>query len=223
MKIRFIKKCFITILLVFTTILPVLADVMPYYTGSLSNETMGFLQVPKNFVLYLYPRNDSQVVDIANWTEYEVKLTQKQIEPSEMFAAFIPSKNYSFCTVIDAQDGWYKIIYNKTDNKSAWIKPENLNDFWTLKDFYTYYGKKHGLYYMKNIDYKQRGIYSGAYEGSQKLGSFTLIKTIRLNKISGNWALTTIVDLDNKPKIGYIKWREDNGQIIVFPKLHSNK
>ena len=72
---------------------------------------------------------------------------------------------------------------------------------------------------MKNIDYHQRGIYSGAYDGSQKLGGFTLIKNIRLNKISGNWALVTVVDFDNKLKIGYIRWREDDGQIIIFPRM----
>ena len=27
--------------------LPVLADVMPYYTGAISKQTIGFLQVPK--------------------------------------------------------------------------------------------------------------------------------------------------------------------------------
>ena len=219
MKRCLIRKIIFAAIFVLFLMLPVSADVMPYYTGALSKETIGFLQVPKNFVLYLYPRNDSQVVDIVNWSNTEVKLQQSTIEPSELFAALIPSKNYAFCMVIDEQDAWYKIIYDKTHNKSAWIKPENPDDFWSLREFYSYYGKKHGLYYMKNIDYRQRGIYSGAYEGSQKLGGFTLIKTIRLNKISGNWALVTIVDMDNKPKIGYIRWREDDGLIIVFPKL----
>ncbi len=221
MKKNFINKIIFSVLFFLFAIMPVSADVMPYYTGSLNNETIGFLQVPKNFVLYLYPRNDSQVVDIVNWSDYEVKLQKTTMEPSSMFAALVPSRGYAFCMVTDEQDDWYKIIYDKTHNKSAWIKPEKSDDFWSLREFYAYYGKKHGLYYMKNIDYRQRGIYSGAYEGSQKLGGFTLIKNIRLNKVSGNWALVTVVDIGNEPKIGYIRWREDDGTIIVFPKLLS--
>ena len=72
---------------------------------------------------------------------------------------------------------------------------------------------------MKNIDYRKRGIYSGAELTSQKLGGFTLIKSIKLNKLSGNWALVTITDLDKLPKIGYIQWRESDGTIILFPKF----
>ena len=72
---------------------------------------------------------------------------------------------------------------------------------------------------MKNIDYRKRGLYSGAYDEAQKLGGFTLIKNIRPHKVSGNWVLVTVVDLDSKPKIGYIRWRLDDGTIIVFPRF----
>ena len=58
-------------------------------------------------------------------------------------------------------------------------------------------------YYMKNIDYRKRGFYSGASMASQKLGGFTLIKSIRLNKLSGNWALVTVIDIDKLPKLAF--------------------
>ncbi len=217
-NLKTIIACFVIFISVFCSS-AVLADVMPYYTSSLSKETIGFLQVPKNFTLYLYPRYDADEAETVSWDEYEVRLKNRKIEPAEMFAVQIPQRNYAFCMVVDEQDDWYKIIYDKTNNKSAWIKPAVNEDFFSLKDFYTYYGKEHGLAYMKNIDYRKRGIYSGAYPESQKLGGFTLIKTIRLNKLSGNWALVTVVDYDNKPQIGYIKWREDDGQIVIFPKM----
>lgn len=199
--------------------LPVLADVMPYYTGSISKQTIGFLQVPKSFNLYLYPRYDSEIIDSVKWTNTSVELKKTSIEPSSLFAAQIQSKDLAFCMVIDEQDDWYKIIYDKTNNKSGWIKPKAEEDFWGLREFYSYFGRRYGLYYMKNIDYRKRGIYSGADSLSQKLGGFTLIKSIRLNKLSGNWALVTVSDLDSLPKIGYIQWREQDGTIVLFPKL----
>ena len=199
--------------------LPVLADVMPYYTGAISKQTIGFLQVPKSFSLYLYPRYDSEIVDTVKWTNTSVELKNTSIEPSGLFAAQIKNKNLAFCMVIDEQDDWYKIVYDKTNNKSAWIKPPAEDDFWSLREFYSYFGRRYGLYYMKNVDYRKRGIYSGADALSQKLGGFTLIKSIRLNKISGNWALVTVSDIDSLPKIGYIQWREQDGTILIFPKL----
>ena len=207
------------ILFFFLFCMPVFADVMPRYTGSISKETIGFLQVPESFNLYLYPRYDSQIVESVKWTDTEVNYKEFSAEPSKLFAAQVSAKKMAFCSVIDEQDDWHKIIYDRINNKSAWIKPASQDDFWGLKDFYSYYGKKYGLYYMKDIDYRQRGIYSGAYEGSQKLGGFTLIKSIRLNKLSGNWALVTVIDLDKLPKIGYIQWRQQDGRIVLFPKL----
>ncbi len=204
-------------ILLFST--PVLADVMPYYTGAISKQTIGFLQVPQKFNLYLYPRNDSQIVENVSWDRYEVRLKNKKMEPSELFVSQVTKNNYAFCMVIDTQDDWYKIVYDKLHNKSAWIKPESQENFWGLKDFYSYYGKKYGLYYMKDVDYRKRGIYSGAEINSQKLGSFTLIKTIRLNKISGNFALVTVVDFNKLPQIGYVQWREQDGTILIFPKI----
>lgn len=214
------KICFLCLILfLFAACMPVFADVMPRYTGSVSKETIGFLQMPERFNLYLYPRFDSHIVDSVKWTTTEVHYKNSSAEPSNLFVAEVTDKKLAFCSVIDVQDDWYKIIYDRVNNKSAWIKSDSEGAFWGLKDFYSYYGRKYGLYYMKDIDYRQRGIYSGAYEESQKLGGFTLIKSIRLNKLSGNWVLVTVIDLDKLPKIGYIQWRESDGRIILFPKL----
>lgn len=198
---------------------PVFADVMPYYTGSLSKDTMGFLQVPRSFTLYLYPREDSQIIDNVSWNDTEVRLNKKILEPSALFAAQIQSKDLAFCMVTDEHDGWYKIIYDKSGKKEAWLKPKSDEAFWSLKDFYSYFGRQYGLYYMKNIDYHKRGLYSGADKYSQKINGFTYIRSIKLNKLSGNWVLVTVTDIDNLPKIGYIQWREEDGTIVLFPKF----
>lgn len=214
-----LSKILIGIFLVIFLCLPAKADVLPLYTGIITESTIGFLQVPKNFNLHLYPRPDAEVVETIKWNNTEVLYKNSVLEPYRLFAVQVTNKDLAFCTVIDIQDDWYKIVYDKLNNKSAWIKSEKEENFWSLKDFYSYYGRRYGLYYMKNIDYRKRGIYSGADLNSQKLGGFTLIKSIRLNKLSGNWALVTVTDLDSIPKIGYIQWREKDGTIILFPKF----
>lgn len=214
-------KYFIVSLILFVLASPVFADVLPYYTSSLDKHTMGFVQVPQSFNLYLYPREDSQIIETVRWNHFEVKLKNATVEPSTMFVALVEHNKFAFCSVIDEQEGWYKIIYDKSENKSGWIKLKSEDDFWGLKDFYSFYGMKYGMYYMKDIDYRKRGIYSSPMDAAQKLGGFTLIQDIKLNKLSGNWALVTVVDFDSKPKIGYIRWREDDGTIVIFPKIGS--
>lgn len=202
----------------------VFADVMPYYSSALAKRTIGFLMVPKTFNVHLYPREDSQIVDTVKWTNTEVQFSksassQAVIEPENTFAVMISETNQAYCIVIDEQEDWYKVIYDKKNNKTGWVKAQSNEAFWGLRDYVSTYGKQNGLYYMKNIDYRKRGIYSGAYDDAQKLGGFTLIKSIKLHKISGNWALVTVVDFDCKPKIGYIRWREDDGTILAFPRV----
>ena len=217
----FIKKirCFLVLLAVFVTANVSVADVLPYYSGSISNKTIGFAQLSQNTKVYLYPRVDADLLEDIHWNSYEVNLSRGAVEPREVFSVFVPELSLSYCMVVDIQDDWYKIIYDKNDIKTGWIKLDNKDYFWTLKDFYSHYGRKYGLYYMKNVDYRKRGLYSGAYSESQKLSGFTLIKSIKLNKISGNWALVTVVDIDSHPKIGYINWRESDGTIVLFPKI----
>ena len=213
---RMLFKVFLLFSLTFA--LPVFADVMPYYSSSISEYTIGFLQMPNTFKVYLYPRNDSTVVDTVSLDGYVLKTSGDTLEPNEVYVVQVDNK-ISYCIVVDEQDGWYKILYDKKNNKFGWVKPDDDNDFLRLREFYSFYGKMFGLYYMKNVDYRKRGLYSGAYEQSQKIDGFTMVKRIKLHKISGNWALVTVIDVGSKPKIGYIRWREDNGTILVFPKI----
>ena len=69
-----IKKLFVCVIFMVVIASPVFADVMPYYSGSILKNTIGFLQVPQKFNVYLYPREDSTIIDNVSWTNTEVKL-----------------------------------------------------------------------------------------------------------------------------------------------------
>lgn len=199
--------------------MPVLADVMPYYGSSLSKDTIGFLQVPKSFHLYKSPSLDSQDLDFLTWTNSEVQLSSGKYDSVNTFAALVPSKSFAFCTVVDEQDGWYKIIYDKKHNLSGWVKPTIKEDFWNLREFYQIFGKKYGLYYLRDIPEAKKNLYSAPADDAQKVGGFNIVKYIKLTIIRGNWALISVLDLDSSIKTGFIRWRSNDGQLYLFPQL----
>ena len=62
--------------------------------------------------------------------------------------------------------------------------------------FYNIYGKKYGLYQLKQAPDASNIIRVGADNFSQVVGELNMPKKIVLNVIKGNWALVSVVDLD---------------------------
>ena len=40
-----------------------------------------------------------------------------------------------------------------------------------------------------------------------------------MSLLRGNWMLVTIVDIGNEPKVGWIKWRNEDGTLMIFPNI----
>lgn len=177
--------------------------------------------MPSSFNLYAEPTESSELIDFAIWNKDAVSFKKYKSEPSDVFAVFVPEKKYAFCYVMDEENGWYKVLYDKKSGHSAWVKSRLKDDFWSLKDFYSYYGKKNSLYYLKDVDVRKRSLRSGPSDESQALQGFNVTKNIKLVMIRGNWALVSIIDYDGSvPKTGYIKWRDADGTLLLFPKMN---
>ncbi len=198
-----------------------LASIIPTYTTTVPRNVYGFLQVDKPFVVYEHPNNTSKVIETVKWDSAEVLLkNDAKMDLAQLFAVLVPSKNFAFCYVMDEEDGWFQILYNKEQNKLGWVKPDKPDNFWSLKDFYTYFGKEYSLYYLRDTNKKLRTLKSAPSDEAQSLQGFNVTKNIKLILIKGNWALVSIVDLESSvPKTGYVKWRDSDGVLYLFPKM----
>ena len=78
------------------------------------------------------------------------------------------------------------------------------------------FGKKHGLYLL---DDSNKNLYSKAEDGAQVVDSFKYAKYIEPWFVNGNFLMVKIIDYDNKQKTGYIRWRTDDGKLLVFVKF----
>ncbi len=214
-----VTKFIVSAFLLISLAVPAFADVMPYYTSNITKDVIGFIQVPESFNVYAEPTQASELLETLSWNKTEVKYSGGVMEPAVVFTLMFYDKKLAFCTVLDEYEGWYKIVYDKEKNLSGWIKPAIPQDFWNLREFYTAYGKKYGLYYFKDAPEPTKKLHSGASDTSQEIGGFDIVKFIKLSIIRGNWALVSVVDMSDVPKTGFVKWRNADGQLYMFPKF----
>ena len=125
----------------------------------------------------------------------EFKFTyEPETMPDGVFALLLNERKLGFIYVSDiGDDNWVELIYDKKTGAKGWVMTEDRFQFLPWKNFYNMYGRKYGL---RNY-----------------------VKTIKLTRISGNWALVSVIDLDKTPKMGFMRWRSDEGAIYAFPDI----
>ena len=100
------------ILIIIFLNLPAKADVLPLYTGIISESAIGFLQVPQDFNLHLYPRNDSEIIETIDNDKTELHFLDKTKKTED-------------------SDGdtttWYLMENSKT-KKTGWIQKNKLEE-----------------------------------------------------------------------------------------------
>ena len=70
-----------------------------------------------------------------------------------------------------------------------------------------------------DLDNTEKRLYSKPDFNSQIINTFKHAKDIRIQIIRGNWALVRLYEYEGKMKIGWIKWRTDEGKFQFFPNV----
>ena len=137
-----------------------------------------------------------------------------------MFAVLINEKKLGFLYVSDiGDDGWVEVIYDRATGAKGWVLTEDRLQFLPWLNFYNMYGRKYGLRFMKDSPDELEILKAKSEDLSQTVSTLRYVKQIRVTAIRGNWALVSVVDLDKTPKMGYLRWRGDDGTIYAFPNI----
>lgn len=213
------KKIAIILTFLLSLILPAYADVMPYYTNSINSDSIGVYQTSNCIKVYKEPNENSELLLNVNWDI--TGFNNPNISASNLFAVFLPKKELAFLQVVDESDDedWLQVIYNKQGGKLGWIKKEDEFRFMNWRAFFNMYGRKYGLYYMKDAPSESKIVYGTNIEGAKSIAKITLPQSIKLTTAQGNWLLVIIYDVDKQQKIGWIKWRNLSGEIYLFPDI----
>lgn len=204
---------FLIILAMFFS-LPVFADTMPFYVGSIPEGVIGMYQADKDITLYSHPEANS---DIIKKMEFSYS---PETMPDSVFAVLLNDKKLGFLYVTDIdEDGWIEVIYDKQTRAKGWVQTVDRMQFLPWLNFYNLYGRKYGLRLMKDAPDETKVLHAKSEDLSQNISKLNYIKQIKLTTVRGNWALVSVFDLDNVPKTGYLRWRSNDGVIYAFPNI----
>lgn len=192
------------------------ADILPNSLNPIDAIALGMYQVPKHVVIYAKPDLKSNVVFEADWNFENFKSSNGNEDT--FFSVWVKEKELGFIEVIDFTDDWLKVLYDKKDKKTGWVKSEDIR-FLTWCNFYNMYGRKYGLYVVGNIPDSIKELRTDADNNSQSAGKIVKPLKINLVKLKGNWVLVRVFDVGNTVKIGYLRWRSDEGKIFFFPRI----
>lgn len=213
------KKIFLILAFLIIFVLPAKADVMPYYVNNIDTNSIGVYQASNNIRIYKEPNENSRLLLDVIWDSKSFNCSD--ISASNLFVVFLPKKDLAFLTVVDENDNedWVQIVYNKNGKQTGWIKKDDDYRFMSWRTFLNLYGRKYGLYYMKDAPEESKVIYGSNADEAQSIGKITLPQTVKLTSVRGNWVLIIAFDVDKSQKIGWIKWRNISGEIYLFPDI----
>lgn len=206
------KKFILIILTMF--FIPVFADTMPFYTDSIPKDAIGMYQTGENITIFSHPEANSHVLKTFQFSY------NPETMPDGVFALLLNEKKLGFLYVSDiGDDGWVEVIYNRQTGARGWVQTEDRFQFLPWLSFYNMYGRKYGLRLLKDTPDEIEVLHAKSEDLSQNIGKLRYVKQIRLTAIRGNWALVSVVDIDQTPKTGYLRWRSNDGVIYAFPNI----
>ncbi len=213
-------KFFILVFTLLGSINIAAADIMPAYIGDINKSTIGVYQATNNFKIFSEPSSESKVLFDVKWTPADYLC--ENISAGSLFVIFLQKKNLAFLSVTDENDDetWIQIVYNQNGIKYGWVKKDEDFRYMNWRTFFNIYGRKYGLYFMKDAPQSSKILYGSNSEENQKqISMFEAPKKVKLQSVSGNWLLAIANDIDGSQKIGWLKWRNLNGEIFLFPNI----
>lgn len=214
------KKLLATFIIFFGLLaatLPARADVMPYYINNISTNSIGVYQANKEVKIYKEANENSELLLDVYWDSKAYNCAEVSV--SNLFIVFKQSKELAYLQVVDETEDWVEVTFNKGGYQKGWVKKTDPFRFLNWRVFFNQYGRKYGVYYLKDAPEMSKSLYGSNVEQGQKIGVINMPQMIKMTTVKGNWLLIQVYDLDRIQKIGWIKWRNTNGEIYLFPNI----
>ncbi len=212
------------VLILIIMLMPLLAyaDFLPHNTNSIKHYGIGVLNLTQAFKVYSEPDFNSQikkeVTPASTKTSSIIYNNKADFTQKNIFIALRKQQNIALITVETEQgDGWYEVYINQRTGETGWVYDEDTKDFHTWRGLFTLYGQSSGLRFMHGVTDEIQTLYAKDSADSQIIKMLEYPKKITFSMIKGNWMLVKAHEYDGTYNIGWLKWRNEDGSLNLFP------
>lgn len=100
--------------------------------------------------------------------------------------------------------------------------PAHFGTYQPWVSFMKYNAKAYGIYWLSGVTDYYRSLRTSDDDKAPFI-KVTVIRDLRVRHIRGNWLLVEALDFQRNTPIGWVRWRDNNGNILVFPNIAQEK
>lgn len=207
----------------------------------------GIFFAPYALNIHEEPDETSPVVESIRWSRQGSVVSEKEQTPrhsGNVFFCFYPELDVAMMAVVgDTDTGWVEVIYDQGRDKTGWVKAtqpiqqaegsvttdeppsgqaEHMGVYQTWLDFMKLNSKAHGIYWLGGVNQYNRSIRMSD-DDKAKLLPLTIVRDIKVKHVRGNWLLVEVLDFERNTPIGWVRWRDNDGNLMVFPNFTGDK
>lgn len=202
----------------------------------------GVYFAPFDTKVYAEPREDAPLIEEFVWTHANQssgmmsKVRHGTVLVDKVFVSYYPSLDLAMMAVVSENgDGWAEVIIDHAQQTTGWVKiipsasgnpqedtlPSHMGRYQTWQEFMKHNAKAAGVYWLNGVSSYNRQIRTSP-EDAAKIIPITVIKKLSVKHVRGNWMLVEVKDFDNQNPIGWVRWRDDEGRLMVFTNFSGN-
>lgn len=167
---------------------------------------------------------------------------RRSFPADHVFFSFYPQLDVAMMAVTGENgEGWVEVIYDQTKKKTGWVhlkdsptvttgakqtlapvdtgEPLHFGIYQTWPEFMKLNAKSNGVYWLSGVKEYSRSIRSSDADEA-KLIPVTIIRNMKVKHLRGNWLLVEVLDFENNTPIGWVRWRDDDGNLMMFPNVN---
>ena len=207
----------------------------------------GIFFAPYQFTVHTEPNEASRVIGEFRWGRNTSGNSIDVFTPEgghhtayadRVFFCFYPELDVAMMAVTsDTDDGWVEVVYQQEGQKTGWVKikeaqssvmtsrelaqkpePAHFGVYQTWLEFMKLNAKANGIYWLTGVKQYHRSVRSSDTDEA-KLIPVTIMRDLKVKHVRGNWLLVEVLDFERNTPIGWVRWRDDDGNLMVFPNI----
>ena len=204
-------------------------DPQQFPTPELSR-SIGVVDVRSPARFYESPSFQSPLSEELTWQNGSDAVIQSLHQRTPMtahdfFLTYSSKKGIALLPAVDdTAEGWVQVRLPHLPNQEAWLAPQADGDSALIdwSSFMMLYAKKYGFNWLNGISMDAKTVYVRPEE-TAPLAKVTFVQGVRVLHVRGNWLLVELRDLGEERPIGWMRWRNESGDLLLWPNFAEQK